>query len=512
MSLNGHAAVEPRSGAPRSPAAAKPLGAPLGGEQMSERYDVVVIGSGAGGAAVAHRLVRAGMRVLLLEKGKALPRDRTTLDVKQVFREGRFRNKEPWVDGYNKQFIPGEFYNVGGKTKWYGAALLRFSAHEFEPDEAHQCLGWPFGYETLAPWYDEAERLLMVNRFDNEPELQALLDRITAAHPAWKPEPLPLGLKRDILDDDQEAKHFDGFASACGYKSDAEWSLLDPLQGSANFTLLADKRVSALTHAAKDPAVITGVACEDGSTYAADAVVLAAGAMTSPRLLQDHLVATGLESSLPSAPLVGAYFKLHINSALLGFSRFRNTDVLRKTAILTNDAFPHSTVQCLGWIDGDILGAQLPAAVPKFVSRAYVERAIGIFVTNEDGSDPDNRIVSGGQGGLPVMNYDLRRLRPADKEHRRMTRAFIARLARAGLVGVDRYVGMAGTAHALGTLVTGNDPRASVCDPDGRVHGMKGLYVGDGSVLPRSSRVNPALTIYAWGLRLGDHLARLPTS
>jgi choline dehydrogenase-like flavoprotein len=475
---------------------------------MSDSYDAIIVGSGAGGAAVAYKLVQGGKRVLLLEKGAPLPRDRSTLDVKQVFKEGRFKNKEPWVDGYNKVFIPGEFYNVGGKTKWYGAALLRFAPHEFRPDEAHQCLGWPIGYDELASYYDEAERLLEVNRFDNEPELQSLLDRITAADSAWKPEPLPLGLKREILNDEEEAKHFDGYASACGYKSDAEWNLIDPIRDVANFTLLADKQVTSFTYEVEDAAVITGVVCADGTSYEAKAVVLAAGAMTSPRILQDHLAATGLDRSLPSAAVVGANFKFHINSALLGFSRFKHQDVLRKTAILFNEEFPHSTVQCLGWIDGDILGAQLPAAVPKFVSRAFGERAIGFFVTTEDGSDPDNRIVSCGQAGLPMMNYDLRRLKPADKEHRRLVRAFMARLIRAGLLGVDRYIGMAGTAHALGTLVTGTDPETSVTDADGKVHGMEGLYVGDGSVLPRSSRVNPALTIYAWGLRLGEHLAK----
>src|SRR5512132_1136892 len=398
---------------------------------MNDVYDAIIVGSGAGGAAVAYKLVRGGKRVLLLEKGVPLPRDRSTLDVKQVFKEGRFKNHEQWVDGYNKVFIPGEFYNVGGKTKWYGAALLRFAPHEFRPDEAHQCLGWPINYDDLAPYYDEAEQLLCVNRFDNEPELQSLLESITAADSAWKPEPLPLGLKREILNDEEEAKHFDGYASACGYKSDAEWNLIDPIRDAANFT-----------YEVEDAAVITGVVCADGTSYEAKAVVLVAGAMTSPRILQDHLAVTGLDRSLPSTAAVGANFKFHINSALLGFSRFKNQDVLRKTAILFNDAFPHSTVQCLGWIDGDILGAQLPAAVPKFVSRAFGERAIGFFVTTEDGSDPDNRIVSGGQGGLPVMNYDLRRLRPADKEHRRGVRAFMARLIRAGLFGVDRYIGM----------------------------------------------------------------------
>lgn len=475
---------------------------------MGEAYDVIVVGSGAGGAAAAYALATAGRRVLLLEKGSRLPRDRSTLDVKQVFREGRFKNREAWVDGYNKEFIPGEFYNVGGKTKWYGAALLRFAPHEFEPDEAYRCLGWPIGYGDLEPWYEQAEQLLSVNRFDNEPELQALLERITTADPAWRADALPLGLKREILGDEQEAKHFDGFASACGYKSDAEVSLIDAAARLSNFTLLDGKPVDALLYRGTDAAHIVGVRCADGSTYEARAVVLAAGAMTSPRILQDHLAVAGLDRSLPSAPLVGAYFKFHINSALLGFSAFRNTDVLRKTAILFNDAFPHSTVQCLGWIDGEILGAQLPAAVPKFVTNAVGERAIGFFVTTEDGSDPDNRIVSGRGVTMPMMNYDLRRLPTADKEHRRLIRAFMGRLVRAGLVGVDRYIGMAGTAHALGSMVTGSDPAASVVDADGQVHGMQGLWVADGSVLPRSSRVNPALTIYAWGLRLGDHLAR----
>ncbi len=270
--------------------------------------DVIVVGSGAGGASTAYRLIKGGRRVLLLEKGGFLPRDRSTLDVKQVFKSGRFKNQEHWVDGSNKEFIPGEFYNVGGKTKWYGAALLRFAPHEFEADPAYQALAWPFGHDELAPYYDEAEQLLHVNRFDNEPELQALIDRIVAHDPGWRPEPLPLGIKREILDDPVEARHFDGFASACGYKSDAEWNLIDLIRDDPGFTLATDKIVVGLLHAESAPTEITGVRCADGSTYTAPVVVLAAGAMSSPRILQDHLSNTGLMASWPNADVIGANF------------------------------------------------------------------------------------------------------------------------------------------------------------------------------------------------------------
>ncbi|MCA8909241.1 MAG: GMC family oxidoreductase [Rhodospirillaceae bacterium] len=474
----------------------------------TDRYDVIIVGSGAGGAATAYRLARAGKRVLMLEKGRRLPCDGSTLDVKQVFAEGRFKNKEPWRDGRGGSLVPEEYYNVGGKTKWYGAALLRFSAHEFEADPEHQCLAWPFGLDVLAPYYDEAESLLHVNRFANEPELQRLVERVTQSDAGWRSEALPLGLKPEILNDEREAKHFDGYASVAGYKADAEHNLLDEIADLPNFTLMARRKVIGLMHRRGSPEVVEGVICRDGSYFTADKVVLAAGAMTSPRILQDHLDATGVGETLPSAPLVGANFKLHINSALVAFSPFAHNDVLRKTAIFLNERYPHTTVQCLGWLDGDILATQLPRAVPKFVANAIGARAIGFFITTEDGSSPANRIVSGGgEEGTPTADYDLDRLPPAKAEHAAAIGDFTRRLLRAGLAGVDRYAGLAGSAHALGSLVAGDDPAASVVDADGKVHGMDGLYVGDGSVLPRSSRVNPALTIYAWGLRLGEHLA-----
>jgi len=105
----------------------------------------------------------------------------------------------------------------------------------------------------------------------------------------------------------------------------------------------------------------------------------------------------------------------------------------------------------------------------------------------EDGSSPENRIISGGgDGDIPMADYSLDRLPPAQAEHNLATADFTRRLLHAGLAGVDRSLGLAGSAHALGSMVTGTDPRTSVVDRHGKVHGMEGLYVGDG---PRHGRI-----------------------
>ena len=475
----------------------------------TQTYDAIIIGSGAGGSAAAYALVNAGKRVLMLEKGGQLPRDGSTLDVQRVFGQGEFKNKERWQDSRHSSFVPEEFYNVGGKTKWYGAALLRFSPHEFEPDAAFQCLDWPIDYTDMAPYYQQAEDLLGVGHFANEPKLQALVNRIVKSDANWQPQALPLGLKQDILRQPHEAKHFDGFASPGGYKSDAETNLLAPLLNADRLTLYTQKEVVSLLAAEHTPMQITGVRCADGSSYHASQIILAAGAMSSPRLLQDYLVQSRLDQTWPSAPVVGANFKLHLNSALLAFSPIVNRDTLRKTAIFFNESFPHSTIQCLGWMDGEILATQLPAMVPRFAANALGRRAYGFFVTTEDGSSAENRVVSRPESMQrpPMLDYSLERIPASVAEHQSLLKAFKRSLLRSGLLGASKPMGLADTAHALGSMVTGIDPAASVVDANGRVHGFDGLYVADGSILPRSSRVNPALTIYAWGLRLGVHLA-----
>lgn len=466
-------------------------------------HDVIVVGSGAGGSAATSRLAAAGLDVLLVEKGVPLPRDRSTLNVDQVVRLGVFKSKEPWRDGRGKELVPEEYFNLGGKTKWYGAALARFSPEEFAADETHQCIGWPFTYEALAPYYEEAERVLAVRQFACEPDLGRIVARLTGNGSGWRAVPLPMGLADGILADREEASHFDGFASVRALKSDGESTFLRRVAGARNLAVVTGIAVESLIGDPRRPERVTGVRLANGEVHYARETLLAAGAMHSPRLLQRYVVGRELDT-LRVAPQIGRNFKLHLLTALLAVSPTPKTDLLRKTTLLLNDAVPHSSVQPLGF-DSELIATLVPHAVPRGLARRIGSRAYGFFLQTEDGSHRDNRIMDA-NGSAPVMDYEAGRLRPAQTEHRRLLRLFRRALNRAGFVALSKRIGLAGTAHACGTLVTGSDPGNSVVDPDGRVHGMEGLRVVDGSILPRSSRVNPALTIYAFSLKAADRL------
>jgi len=471
-------------------------------------YDVIIIGSGAGGAAAAYHLAQTGKRVLVIEKGMPLPRDGSTLDVDTVMRRGAFLSAERWVDRHGEIIVPEEHFNLGGKTKWYGAALLRFAPHEFEADVAHGCLPWPIGYHDLAPFYDEAERLLGVRPFAPEPALARLVTGLHALDGRWTKQALMVGLNADILDYPEEAEHFDAFASVRGLKSDAETCLLDRVRDQRNLTIVTGQAVRSLTPAVGAPLRIAGVECENGMRYQADTVLLAAGALHSPRLLQAYLERSGLENDLPAARNVGRNYKFHVLTALLAFSHRPMNDVLSKTLLLTHEDFPHSTLQTLGGsLARDIILTQAPAFAPKALVLPFARRALGLFLQTEDGSHRDNRVLqAGGWPPRPQIDHDMRRIPEAAIEHRRLVSTLRRQLVKLGYLPVTKSIPLTGTAHACGTLVAGNDPTTSVVNADGRVHGMENLYVVDGSVLPRSSRVNPALTIYAWALRVASRL------
>lgn len=475
---------------------------------MNERYDCIIVGSGAGGSAAAYGLAGAGRRVLLLEKGRELPRDGSTLDVGKVIHQGIFKSKESWLDNQGRTFEPEEYFNLGGKTKWYGAALVRFDPHEFEAEPAHQCLPWPIACADLEPYYDRAEALLGVHRFEPEPDLRAIVGKLGRNGAGWNARPLMLALDPNIVAHPEEAAHFDAFASVKNLKADGQHALLEKVQDLPNLTIRTGQAVRDFIADPERPERLLGVRTEDGGEFQADTVLLAAGALHSPRLLQGYLETTGLAERLPCARMVGRNYKCHLLSAVLAFSATPKTDLLRKTLLLLNERLPHSSIQPLGF-DGELLSTLIPGFVPRWFARALGHRAYGFFLQTEDGSDPANRVIAKTNGArYPQLDYDPARLPAAQEEHRRLVRDFNRSLLKIGLPAAAKAIPLAGTAHACGTLVAGYDPRASVVDAEGKVHGLENLFVVDGSVLPRSSRANPSLTIYAWALRVAERLQR----
>ena len=169
---------------------------------MSTQYDVIIIGSGAGGGTLARHLAPLGKSILMLERGDWLKREQQNWDVEEVFIKNRYVPKETWYDRMGKPFQPGVHYFVGGATKMYGAALYRLRKEDFGELKHYDGISpaWPIAYEDLAPYYTLAEQMYHVHGLrgrdpteppanapypcepvSNEPRIRQLYDDLTAA-------------------------------------------------------------------------------------------------------------------------------------------------------------------------------------------------------------------------------------------------------------------------------------------------------------------------------------------
>ena len=476
---------------------------PASTAMLPDHVDTLIVGSGAGGSAAAYKLALAGKRVLVLEKGTVLPDDGSPMDPAKVA-AGTFNSKETWRDVQGgKTIVPQEHFNLGGKTCWYGAALLRMTPEEFGPEPGFDLLPWPVPHDEYSGYYDEAERLLEVHRFPDGSDLDKMMPAFDAN--GWHKEVLGLGVDSDIASTPYVETHYDGYGVPGHYKANGPNRLLDKVAGHENLTILTGADVERLLPDPANPRRIAGVKLVDGREVLAATTWLAAGAMHSPRLLQPYFASTGLDQVLPGADLVGRYFKKHILTAVVGFGVSPKTDRLCKTTVLASAKFPHGGVQPLGgWVDRETVRSLIGAFAPDRVVDFFAKRSYGFFLQTEDGSHPDNRVTVGSDGGPPMLDYTTDRMPKLAAEHRDMVLSFMAALVRAGYAPFKQATPINGTAHCVGTLVAGSDPARSVTDPVGRVHGMENLYVVDGSILPRLSSKNPALTIFAWALRAVD--------
>src|SRR5258708_27783725 len=234
---------------------------------MTDRYDVIIVGSGAGGGTLAHTLARSGKKILLLERGDFLPRELANWDANAVFVDGRSIPADTWYDSAGNAFQPQVHYFVGGATKMYGAALYRLRPADFSEIKFSDGISpaWPLDYDDLEPYYTRAEWLYQVHGdhgedpregpaskqypwppVSHEPRIQQLADDLTAA--GYHPFHAPCGV---LLNEDHRAASecircawVDGYPCLVHAKSDAEVIAVRPLLGLPNVTLLVDAQVT----------------------------------------------------------------------------------------------------------------------------------------------------------------------------------------------------------------------------------------------------------------------------
>ncbi|MBO9467764.1 GMC family oxidoreductase [Tropicibacter sp. R15_0] len=481
--------------------------------------DVIIIGSGIGGASMAAGLARSGLRILVLERGEFLRPSAHDRDAEAIFARGHYRPDETWLDGDNTPFNPGNYYCVGGNSKFFGAVFLRYREADFSPIRhmGGTTPGWPISYSDLAPWYEEAESLFSVRgqaEADNppypfppvphEPAIADLADRLRKQ--GLTPAPLPLGVDLDHWLAGGRTS-WDAYPNTGRGKMDAETAALHAALKSPNVRLQTGARVSRLI--SDQTGHITSVDLADGTRLSAPIVVLAAGAVQSAALLLASANEANSNGLANQSDQVGRNFMNHNCSAVMALHPLRKTRLTYQKTLMLNDFYhsggpdgaPLGNVQMLGKVTGPILAAQ--TALPHPIANWIAARSLDLYAMSEDLPNPDSRVtLHKGQ-----IKLDWKRSNwPA---HQALVAKLKRILRKAGYpITLSRAFDRRTPSHQCGTARMGHDPRASVVTPLCQSHDHPNLFITDASVLPTSAAVNPALTIAALALRSADHITQ----
>ncbi len=500
-----------------------------------DRYDAIVVGSGAGGSTMAWKLAKAGKRVLVLERGDYLPREPENWKSNDVFVDNRYKTTEKWVDGKGRSFHPATHYRVGGNTKVYGAALFRLRERDFAERVMQDGVSpaWPIGYAEFAPYYLAAERLYEVRgkrgsdptepgcaagydypAISHDPLVQELSDGLSKS--GYNPFPLPLALRLDESQPQTSAcvrcGICDGFPCPLGAKSDAEEACLRPALETGNVTLLTGAYVERLQCSASGRE-IAGVSVRragQSEMYRADIVIVACGAINSAALLLRSACTTHPDGVANGSGVVGRHYMCHLNSAVLALVPERNETRFQKTLGLNDFYDTDGHVQMLGKTDGGQIAGDAPVWAPRAAFDVLAGHAIDFWLMSEDLPNRDNRVTLQTDGTI-CLSYTPNNL----SAHRRLRQNFEVAINKARNNNalwrhafIGRRIPLSGVAHQNGTIRFGLDPSSSALNTDCRAHEVDNLYVVDGSFFASSGAINPTLTIIANALRVGDTICK----
>lgn len=485
--------------------------------------DVVVVGSGMGGATFAYGLAQRGIDVIVLERGQHLPKEPQNTSPEAVFVERRYKPDDTWYAVDGTPFAPGVHYVVGGNTKVYGSSLPRLRERDFEETAYPSAVSpaWPFRYADLEPYYCQAEDLYNVHgsagpeglepwrsqpypypALAHEPYVAETLERLRAQ--GLQPSTTAMGVDLRPGGRCIRCGTCDGFPCRWDAKSDAEICALDPALATGSVRLVTGAYVDRIeTDASGRVARVTGSLDGAPLEVTGGTFALAAGAANSAALLLRSGVAN-------SSGLIGTRYMVHNNTHIAAIDPRRTNDVVfQKTACVNDfyddmgDGFPGGTLQLIGKVQASMMKTHVTRA-PLSVLKPMAARSMEWLVMTEDTPDPVNRIALDDRGRITVAwtrtNYDRHELLLAKAR---------SVLRKAGYVAVfEQRFDISMNSHMCGTIVAGDDPAASVLDPMCRSHDIDNLYVVDAGFFPSSGAQNPALTIAANALRVAESIER----
>ncbi|MGL5807804.1 MAG: GMC oxidoreductase [Xenococcaceae cyanobacterium] len=489
-------------------------------------YDVIIIGTGAGGGTLARKLAPTGKKILVLERGKYLAKESSELIDTEVFKKEKYYAPEQWYDNAGEPFSPQTSYAVGGNTKIWSGVLMRLRERDFE-EVRHQdgiSPAWSLKYQDFEPYYTEAEKLYQVHgklgddptepthseaypfpKVDHESYIEMVGDVLSKQ--GMHPTHLPLGLGSQGRTDSEDT----GITPALEYE---------------NVTFKFSAKVVCL-HTNPSGTEIKAVQAKiEGQSYLflGNIVVLACGAIDSAALLLRSANDKHPNGIANSSDLVGRNLMKQQLSVVVQLISSANSGLYQRTLGI-NDfywgngdyPFPMGHVENSGGILQDVIFSEAPPIlsaltriVPEFGLRQLATHSIGWWLQTEDLPDRNNRVR---------IEKDRLRIEyaPSNVEaHDRLVYKWIDVLKNVEAAQPKLFnrrnahprsdMPVQVVAHQCGTCRFGEDPATSVLNLDCRAHEVDNLYVVDSSFFPSSASVSPGLTVIANALRVGDRL------
>ena len=504
-------------------------------------FDIVIIGSGAGGGTIARELAPTGAKILIAERGDFIPQEDHNWNPSSVWKDLRYRTTETWLDESGNSFRPYTHYCVGGNTKFWGTVMYRLRPQDFKEMQHADGVSpaWPIDYDTLAPFYDRAEAMYEVHGqagvdpgegprnpypFPPVPHSKVvgeIVERLRQQ--GLHPSPLPLALRENCI----YCNACNSFACKIHAKGDADVCAVRPAVANANVTLWVNATARKLITNASGTKVEAIEIERDGNVerVSAPLVIVSCGAVNSAALLLRSATEKHPRGLANSSGLVGRRYMAHLATMMQAFHPFKVNDTVFQKTVAINDfylkgrrvKFPLGQIQSQGRTHGVMaqaaqrdfaasvssLLARVPE-VPVWAFDAWVARGVDWLAMTEDLPRAENRVTieSSGQIRLHYRPNNVRAHAELVDETRRI-------LQELGFWIIVAHSHKAkNTTHQCGTLVFGNDPRESVLDTYCRTHDVDNLYVVDASFFPSSAAVNPGLTIVAQAIRVADHIKK----